>query len=95
MNDHSHPQPGNTGAAGMRTDSLYSSVWPTCDDVFNSAILALVHGPVVFGLPPAQLRDQLVLLMPLRLGLDLNQRKGYLYFSLCFLAQDEALFSTE
>ena len=96
MNDHGHPRPGTTGAAGTHTGSFYGLVWPTCDDVLNSAILPLVHGPVVFGLPLAQLCDQLLLLMPLLLGLDLHQhRGGYLYCSLCFLAHHKALFSTE
>lgn len=86
VNDHSHPEPGNAGAAGTHMGTFYSSVWPTCDDVLNGAILALVHGPVVFGLPPAQFCNQLVLLLPLLLGLDLDQQRGYLYCSLCFLA---------
>lgn len=54
---------------------FYSSVWPTCDDVLNSAILALIHGPMVLGLPLAQLCNQLLLLMPLLLGLDLNKHR--------------------
>lgn len=50
----------------------------SCDDVLNGAVLALVHRPVVFGLPLAQLCNQLVLLLPLLLGLDL----GVLLFGL-------------
>lgn len=79
VDDHSHPQPGNTGAAGTHVGSFNNPVWPTCDNVFNSAVLALVHRPVVFGLPPAQLCNQLLLLVPLLLGLNLKQCKGYLF----------------
>ena len=75
VDDHSHPRPGTTRVAGTHMGSFKSAVWPTCDDVLYSAILALVHGPVVFGLPLAQLCDQLLLLLPLLLGLDLNRRR--------------------
>lgn len=60
VDDHRHRSPGGTPPC------------PTCDDVFDGAVLALVDGPVLLGLPPAQLCDQLVLLLPLLLGLDLQ-----------------------
>lgn len=61
MDDHRHRGPGGTPAC------------PTCDDVLDGAVLALVDGPVLLGLPPPQLGDQLVLLLPLLLGLDLQR----------------------
>ena len=44
---------------------------PTCDDVLNGTILPLVNRPVLLGLAPPQLCNQLLLLplVPLRWGL--------------------------
>lgn len=66
VDDHSHQRPGGTPAC----------VCPTCDDVLDGAILALIDGPVLLGLPPAELCDQLVLLLPLLLRLDLHEGNG-------------------
>lgn len=45
VEDNSRSGPGATRAV-----SVSAAVWPTCDDVLYRAVLALVHGPVVFGL---------------------------------------------
>lgn len=46
-------------------------MFPTCDDVLNGAVFALVDRTVVFGLSPSQLSDELMLLLPLLLSLHL------------------------
>lgn len=45
---------------------------PTCDDVLNGTIFPLVHRPVLLGLAPPQLSNQLLLLplVPLGWGLE-------------------------
>lgn len=73
MNDHGRPGPVTPGAAGAHVGSGEGAFWPTCDDVLDGAVLALVHGPVVFGLTLTQLCNQFLLLLPLLLGLDLNR----------------------
>lgn len=65
MDDHGHQGPGGAPPC------------PTCDDVLDGAVLALVDGPVLLGLAAAQLGDQLVLLLPLLLGLDLEQQRVF------------------
>lgn len=47
-------------------------MFPTCDDVLNGAVFALIDRAVVFGLSPSQLGDELVLLLPLLLSLHLQ-----------------------
>lgn len=50
-------------------------MFPTCDDVLDGAVFALVDWAVVFGLSSSQLSDELVLLVPLLLSLYLEEIK--------------------
>lgn len=75
MDDYSHLRPGAAGTAGAHKGAIKGTVWPTCDDVLDSAVLALIHGPVVFGLPLTQLCYQLMLLLSLLMGLNLNREQ--------------------
>lgn len=81
VDDHSHPQPGDTGAAA-HVGPFNGSFWPTWDDVLDGAVFAFVHRSMVFGLPLSQLCNQLLLLMPLLLGLDLHQQRGCVFFGI-------------
>lgn len=45
---------------------------PTCDDVLNGTILPLINRPVLFGLAPPQLCNQLLLLPLVPLGWGLG-----------------------
>lgn len=74
MDDHIHLLLLTRAASGGRAGA-FAAACPTCDDVLDGAVFPLVHRSVVFGLPLAQLCDQLLLLLPLLLGLDLNTRR--------------------
>lgn len=74
--DHSHLPLAASRAGSESPAGALPAACPTCDDVLDGAVLPLVHRSVVFGLPFAQLCDQLLLLLPLLLGLDLHTHRG-------------------
>ena len=80
--DHQrHGGPGSLGAstgplAPRNTRAPRGTLCPTCDDVLYGPVLALVHGPVLFSLPLPQLCDQLLLLLLLLVGLDLEAHEA-------------------
>lgn len=63
---HADPGPGCDGKG------ILSPVCPTCDNVLDGAVFALVNGTVVFGLSAPQLSDEFMLLLPFLLSLHLR-----------------------